>query len=228
MKKVRHVVKILIVEDDLGMRNSLRTLLEEHGYQVFVIEQFENLFQTWKEKYHEVDLILLDIQIPHSNGELLLKEIRKESSVPIIMVTSRNSELDEVLSMSYGADDYITKPYNPSILLLHIDAVLRRGKQETQTITYQDITLNIGKCQLERKDKIIPLSKNEMQILHYLMKHQGRIVSREEMMKYLWDSEEFIDDNTLTVNMSRIRKKLKEVGLEHAIETKKGLGYLFL
>ena len=154
MKKVRHMVKILIVEDDLGMRNSLRTLLEEHGYQVFVIEQFENLFQTWKEKYHEVDLILLDIQIPHSNGELLLKEIRKESSVPIIMVTSRNSELDEVLSMSYGADDYITKPYNPSILLLHIDAVLRRGKQETQTITYQDITLNIGKCQLERKDKI--------------------------------------------------------------------------
>lgn len=173
MKKVRHMVKILIVEDDLGMRNSLRTLLEEHGYQVFVIEQFENLFQTWKEKYHEADLILLDIQIPHINGELLLKEIRKESSVPIIMVTSRNSELDEVLSMSYGADDYITKPYNPSILLLHIDAVLRRGKQETQTITYQDITLNIGKCQLERKDKIIPLSKNEMQILHYLMKHQG-------------------------------------------------------
>src|SRR5690625_4978576 len=105
MKKVRHMVKILIVEDDLGMRNSLRTLLEEHGYQVFVIEQFENLFQTWKEKYHEVDLILLDIQIPHINGELLLKEIRKESSVPIIMVTSRNSELDEVLSMSYGADD---------------------------------------------------------------------------------------------------------------------------
>lgn len=217
---------ILVVEDEKTIRDELKELLETSGYNVILLEKFDNTLNDILNT--EFDLLLLDINLPKVNGEFILKEIRKTTNVPIIMLTSRANVTDEVLSMSYGSDDYITKPYNPSILLLHIDAVLRRGKQETQTITYQDITLNIGKCQLERKDKIIPLSKNEMQILHYLMKHQGRIVSREEMMKYLWDSEEFIDDNTLTVNMSRIRKKLKELGLEHAIETKKGLGYLFL
>lgn len=179
-------------------------------------------------KYEEqVDLILLDIQIPYMDGKLLLKEIRKTWQVPIIMVTSRNSEIDEVLSLSYGADDYITKPYNPDILLLHIEAILRRSKKE-ELFIYRNIYLNVQKCQLESNSKIVPLSKNEMRIFYYLLQHQGTIVSREEIMKYLWDTEEFIDDNTLTVNMSRIRKRLLEMGLDHVIETKKGLGYILI
>lgn len=222
------MMKILVIEDDLEIRKNLKQLLEEHGYQAYVIDDFKNILEDWKKKYQDTDLILLDIQIPYMNGELLLKELRKESSVPIMMVTSRSSELDEVLSMSYGADDYITKPYNPSILLLRIEAVLRRSKKEIQTLTYHHVTLNLQKCQLETKEKIIPLSKNEMRIFHFLLQHQGTIVSREEIMKYLWDTEEFIDDNTLTVNMSRIRKRLQEAGVENAIETKKGLGYILL
>lgn len=220
--------QILVVEDDVVMQQSLKTLLEEHGYQVHILKDFELAYEEFQKHYQDCDLILLDIQIPYMNGELLLKEIRSHNNIPIIMVTSRNSELDEMLSMSYGADDYITKPYNPSILLLRIEAILRRTKKEVQTLTYHHIHFNLQKGQLETADKVIPLSKNEMRIFHFLLQHQGEIVSREDIMKYLWDTEEFIDDNTLTVNISRIRKRLQEAGIENAIETKKGLGYILL
>ena len=220
--------QILIVEDDVIMQQSLKTLLEEHGYQVFILKDFEHAYDEFQTHYQNIDLILLDIQVPYMNGELLLKEIRKNNNIPVIMVTSRNNELDEMLSMSYGADDYVTKPYNPSILLLRIEAILRRSKKEVQSLTYHHIRFNLQKGQLETEDKVIPLSKNEMRIFHFLLQHQGEIVSREDIMKYLWDTEEFIDDNTLTVNISRIRKRLQEAGIENAIETKKGLGYILL
>ena len=126
--------QILVVEDDVVMQQSLKTLLEEHGYQVHILKDFEHAHEEFQKHYQDCDLILLDIQIPYMNGELLLKEIRSHNNIPIIMVTSRNSELDEMLSMSYGADDYITKPYNPSILLLRIEAILRRTKKEVQTL----------------------------------------------------------------------------------------------
>lgn len=219
--------RILVIEDDQIIRDSLESLLTNHGYQVFSLKNFKYMKEELKKYEEQVDLILLDIQIPYMDGKLLLKEIRKTWQVPIIMVTSRNSEIDEVLSLSYGADDYITKPYNPDILLLHIEAILRRSKKE-ELFIYRNIYLNVQKCQLESNSKIVPLSKNEMRIFYYLLQHQGTIVSREEIMKYLWDTEEFIDDNTLTVNMSRIRKRLLEMGLDHVIETKKGLGYILI
>lgn len=220
--------KILIVEDDRELQENLKTLLNDHGYETLILRDFEHALEEIQSL--DVSLILLDIQIPHMNGEYLLKEIRKTSNVPIIMVTSRNNELDEVLSMSYGADDYITKPYNPRILLLRIEAVLKRfqGSNQSQKLKYRTIFLNIQKCELETENGVVPLSKNEMKIFHYLLLHQGNIVTREDIMKYLWDTEEFIDDNTLTVNMNRIRKKLEDAGITDAIETKRGLGYLLI
>ena len=139
--------QILIVEDDVIMQQSLKTLLEEHGYQVFILKDFEHAYDEFQTHYQNIDLILLDIQVPYMNGELLLKEIRKNNNIPVIMVTSRNNELDEMLSMSYGADDYVTKPYNPSILLLRIEAILRRSKKEVQTLTYHHIRFNLQKGQ---------------------------------------------------------------------------------
>lgn len=218
--------KILIVEDDLELSQSLKTLLENHGYEADILVSFEHAYDEIMDK--NPDLILLDIQIPHMNGEYLLKEIRKSSEVPVIMVTSRNSELDEILTMSYGADDYITKPYNPHILLIRMEAILKRTKPSVTLLNYRTVKLNVQKCELETSNGVISLSKNEMKIFHYLLLHQGTIVTREEIMKYLWDTEEFIDDNTLTVNMNRIRKKLSDAGIQDAIETKRGLGYLLV
>lgn len=218
--------KILIVEDDQNLREELKILLEQNGYQGIILENFEDCVpQIIKEN---PSLVLLDIQLPETNGVFILKELRKNSNIPVIMVTSKNTEMDEVVSMSYGADDYITKPYNPTILLLHIEALLKRLEQTSNLMPYLDINLNISQSALEKGDIKISLSKNEFQIFHYLLKHKGTIVTREDIMKYLWDTETFIDDNTLTVNMNRLRKKLMEIGLEDVIETKRGMGYLLV
>lgn len=220
------MTKILIVEDDYALCQELKLLLDNAGYIGVVLEDFSNAKQEILKA--SSDLILLDIGIPYMNGELLLRELRKESQIPIIMVTSQNNEADEVLSMSFGADDYITKPYNPTLLLLRIEAVLRRFNHEVNTLTYHDLTLVIERGILKYKDESLILTKNEMLILKYLMINQGKIVSREEIMMDLWDSEEFVDDNTLTVNISRLRGKLKTFGYEKVIETRKGLGYILI
>lgn len=215
--------KILIVEDDKDILIELTDLLQTAGYDVIVLEDYNNA----KENILSLkpDLILLDINIPIKNGELLLQEIRKDSNIPVIMVTSRNTETDEVLSMSYGADDYITKPYNPNILLLRISAVLKRTGHQLETPTYKDLEIDIQKGILKRQAKEIILTKNEMIIFNYLLTHQEKIVSRDELMTDLWNNSEYINDNALTVNISRLRTKLKNLGLENAIETRKGIGY---
>lgn len=220
--------KIMIVEDDIELREELSTFLNNSGYQVKLVTEFDTLNQTFSNLASDVDLILLDINIPGMNGESLLKTFRKTSNIPVIMVTSKNNEMDELLCMSYGADDYITKPYNPQILLLRMEAVLKRMSQTSTVLSYRDITFHLSKGVIQRGTKEVPLSKNELKIFHYLLMHQGAIVSREEIMRYLWDTEEFIDDNTLTVNMNRIRNKLREIGLIDAIETRRGQGYILL
>lgn len=220
--------KIMIVEDDIELREELSTFLNNSGYQVKLVTEFDTLNQTFSNLASDVDLILLDINIPGMNGESLLKTFRKTSNIPVIMVTSKNNEMDELLCMSYGADDYITKPYNPQILLLRMEAVLKRMSQTSTVLSYRDITFYLSKGVIQRGTTEIPLSKNELKIFHYLLMHQGVIVSREEIMRYLWDTEEFIDDNTLTVNMNRIRNKLREIGLIDAIETRRGQGYILL
>lgn len=218
--------KIIIVEDDKMLAQELKELLYNNGYESMIIEDFEKT--TEKILKQNADMILLDINLPNINGEFLLKEIRKKSSIPIIMVTSRDTEADEVISMSTGADDYITKPYNPTILLLRIEAILKRVNKENEKIEYRDVELDKDRSLIKRKDKQVILSKNEILIFDFLIKNQGKIVSRDDIINYLWDSEEFVDDNTLSVNMTRLRNKLAEIQLENVIETRRGQGYILL
>lgn len=178
----------------------------------------------------EPDLVLLDILLPGANGQEILRSLRKESQIPVIMLTSRSGDMDEILSMSYGADDYIVKPYNPTLLLLKLEALFRRmgPKEHTEEIQYGPVTVNLLRSTMRWEDREVVLSKNEISILYYLVKNRGRIVSRDELMDYLWDCSDFVDDNTLTVNMNRLRKKLQEAGVEHAVETRRKQGYILI
>ncbi len=215
--------KILIVEDDEMIASELFSLLKNSDYEPLVLKNF-------KESYQEImelnpDLILLDIHIPYVNGELLLQKIRKNSNIPVIMVTSQNSEADELLSMMYGADDYITKPYNPNILLLRIANIFKR-MGENEEMVYHDVMIDKEHGILKRGKTEVFLTKNEMIMFSYLVNHQKKIVTRDELMTALWNSDFYINDNALTVNMSRLRAKLKEIGYENVIETRKGYGYI--
>ncbi len=218
--------KILIVEDDSSMQEELKDLLENASYDVLILNDFlhakEYILKT------NPDLVLLDVNIPYLNGELLLKELRKESSVPVIILTSRASEIDEVLSISYGADDFITKPYNPTILLLRIQNVFKRVNQVKDKLKYRDLDVYQNRGVLTKDNLSIELTKNEMIIFLYLLNNQNRIVSRDELMSELWNNEEYVNDNALTVNISRLRTKLKDFGYSNVIETRKGQGYILL
>ena len=215
--------KIFIVEDDKSICMELVEILENEGYAASYLTDFEHS----KEEIlaARADLILMDIDIPGINGRNLLKEIRKESDIPVIMVTSRTSEMDEVLSMSYGADDYITKPYNPTILLLRIAAVLKRMEGSQNAASYRGAEVNFSKGTIRLGEKEQVLTKNEMIIFQRLLSRKDKIVSRDEIMTDLWDNEEYVNDNALTVNISRLRTKLAELGLPDAIETRKKQGY---
>ena len=216
--------KIQIIEDDLSIANELKELLENAEYEAVIVTDFSNVLAEIKKG--NADLILLDINIPKLNGELLLQQLRKESNTPVIMVTSKNSEVDEVLSISYGADDYITKPYNPTILLLRIGAVLKRSERKLEKLTYHNLEIIPQKGIIKQQEKEIILTKNEMIIFLYLLQNQGKIVTRDELMTDLWNNDEYINDNALTVNISRLRAKLKEIGYEDVVETRKGQGYI--
>ena len=219
--------RILVVEDDEVLRNELIELLRNEGYEAEYISTFSDTAgQIIKSK---PDLVLLDINIPELNGELVLRKLRKEADIPVILVTSRTSESDEVLSMSYGADDYITKPYNPTILLLRINAVFKRlGAKSDNTTTYRGMEILPHKGVIKYKDDEITLTKNEMTIFMYLLSHREHIVSRDELMTELWNNEEYLNDNALTVNISRLRGRFKDIGLEDVIETRKGQRYILV
>ena len=219
--------KILIVEDDKKLRKELETFLTKHGFIAKGLEKFDNTIQDILNE--NADLILLDINLPYTDGEFVCKEVRKTSDVPIIMVTSRDNEIDELMSLNYGADQYVTKPYNIQILLAKINGLLKRNKKsdkEMQEIECDGFKLNIAERVIKKDDRKIELTKNEYTILYYLCINRGRIVSRDEIMDYLWESEEFIDDNTLSVNVKRLRGKLEELGLVDKIETRRGQGYI--
>ena len=219
-------MKILIIEDDFELSNELKILLDNNGYHGIILQDLQNALENIIKI--NPDLILLDIKLPYLNGQQLLKQIRKNSNVPVIMVTSKDSEIDEILAMSYGADDYITKPYNPTILLLHIEAVFKRHHKAEPKLTYQNIRVNLMKSTLEKDDQELLLSKNEMGIFYYLLMNQGKIVTRDDIMNYLWGTDKFIDDNTLTVNMTRLRKRLEKIGLFDVIETRRDQGYMLI
>ncbi len=215
--------KILVVEDDKSVARNLCELLSLNGYEPITIDNFENIMDEIALK--KANLILLDINIPCMNGQAVLQNIRKTSGVPVIMVTSKSSEIDEMLSMSFGADNYVTKPYNPNILLLRIAAVLKRV-EGIEEIKYRGLDIDMKKGYIKNGEQEIVLTKNEMIIFNYLLTHQSKIVTRDELMTDLWNNQEYINDNALTVNISRLRAKLAEIGIEDAIETRKGIGYI--
>lgn len=221
--------KVIIIEDDVAIREELENLLSRYGYQVKAPTDFNNVVEfVEQEKAH---IILLDINLPVFDGYYICREIRKKSDVPIIIVTSRDTQMDELMSMNLGADDFVTKPYNTQILLARISSILKRTygnllKQDQDVLTYKEMSLNLSNGSISYEDKVLELTKNEIKILSYLMKNKGNIVSRDSLMEYLWNSELFVDDNTLSVNVTRIRKKLEELGIENAIETRRGLGYI--
>ena len=217
---------IMIIEDDEAIRNELNNLVKNAGYETILLEDFSNTLEIVLKS--KADLLLLDINIPSLNGEQLLKELRKESNVPVIMVTSRESEMDEALSISYGADDYITKPYNPTILLLRIQNIFKRVNASSEVKNYKDITVLANKAVLKCKDKEVELTKNEMIIFQHLLNNKNKIVKRDELMTALWNNEEYVNDNALTVNISRLRDKLDYLGHKDMIETRKKQGYILL
>ena len=222
------MTKILIVEDEESICNELSKVLERNNYEAVILKDFKNaLDEILKES---PDLILLDINIPYIDGVALLQNLRKTSNIPVIMVTSVNSETDEALSISYGADDYITKPYNLNILLLRIGAVLKRTKASfsSNELMYKEAIFDLNKGIIKKDNKEIILTKNEMLIFSYLLNHKNKIVTREELMTILWDNSEYINENALTVNISRLRNKLKELGYPDSIDTRKGIGYILL
>lgn len=225
--------RILIIEDEELMRQGLAELLQSSGYEPISLALETNLTPSLESLTEQIlqkqpHLILLDINLPGINGEMLLKTLRTKSNTPVIMVTSSSVEMDEVLSMSYGADDYVTKPYNPQVLLLRIAAVLKRAEGSSGPIKYRDLEIDLARGVMKNPTKRILLTKNEMIIIGHLLKHQGEIVTRDALMTDLWNNHEYINDNALTVNISRVRAKMATLGNHDAIETRKGLGYVLL
>ncbi|MED2729896.1 response regulator transcription factor, partial [Bacillus thuringiensis] len=175
------------------------------------------------------DLILLDINLPVFDGYYICREIRKTSDVPIFMVTSRDSDVDELISMNLGADDFITKPYNTEILLARVTNILRRTSGDfkmNHILIYRDFNLNLSNATVTYQDKSVELTKNEVKILSCLINNRGNIVKRDSLIETLWKSDYFVDDSTLTVNINRLRKKLEEIGIENPIATRRSLGYI--
>jgi len=225
--EVSKMQKILIIEDDEKLRNELETFLNKNGFVATSLKKFDNAVEDILNE--KADLLLLDINLPYTDGEFICKEIRKLSNVPIIMVTSRDSEMDELLSLNYGADQYVTKPYNIQILLAKIVGLLKRNQNagnNPDKIECGEFVLNTAGRIIEKEDNKVELTKNEYKILEYLVLHRQQVISRDEIMDYLWESEEFVDDNTLNVNIKRLRTKLEELGLIDQIETRRGQGYL--
>jgi DNA-binding response OmpR family regulator len=215
----------LIVEDDKTIRNEMKILLEKYKYEVAVAEDFEDVagFALAQSPH----LILLDINLPYYDGFHICRELRKRCKIPIIIVTSRNSEMDELMSLNLGADHFVSKPYNTQILLAKIATLLSRAydQENSRLLHCGGLSLDIGKSEAEFNGKTVDLTKNELRILQLLFESQGGVVSRDDMMNSLWQTDSFVDDNTLTVNINRLRKKLAEIGAEGMLKTKRGQGY---
>jgi len=218
--------KIFIIEDEEKIRRELSTFLNRYGYDIITSDNFENIVEEALEA--EPNLVLLDINLPYYDGYYICREIRKTSSVPIIVVTSRDSDMDELMSMNLGADDFITKPYNTEILLARIASIIRRTyrSNDMEIFDCRGLKYNLSTSEIEFDDKKQELTKNESKILYTLIKSKEKIVSRDDLMKCLWQSDEFVDDNTLTVNINRLRKKLDEIGAVGYLQTKRGQGYI--
>ena len=217
----------VIVEDDAVIRQELKLLLENALYQVTALDDFSDVASFVLSA--EPDLVLLDLNLPEESGFDICSKIRAESEVPVIFVTSRTDSMDELTGILKGGDDYITKPFQAPVLLARIGAVLKRTcrnvKEEPVSFVHREVELHVARGTVSFRGVQTELSKNELKILHLLFRRKGEIVSRADMIEYLWDDQVFIDDNTLSVNITRIRGKLAGIGISDFIETKRGLGY---
>lgn len=217
--------RILIIEDEELIRQELEILLSNAGFSVSCITDFDHTLARIKDG--APDLILLDINLPGQNGYSLCAAVRQFSDVPILFITGRNTAMDELQALTLGGDDYIAKPYNIPILLARINGLLKRGKGNAKAdcLEYDGILLNLAAGTLAAGGQAVELTKTELKILYYLFSHSGEIVPRPDLVEYLWDNEIHIDDNTLSVNIMRIREKLREAGIRELIQTKRGMGY---
>ena len=218
--------KIMLVEDDPVIRQMIKKMLEQWGYQVFAVEDFMEVLTLFVKE--EPQLVLMDIGLPLFNGYHWCQEIRKIATVPIMFLSSRDQAMDIVMAINMGGDDYVTKPFDNNVFLAKVQGLLRRSYEfgtDQNLLEHRGVILNLKSMDLMYNGQVITLTKNEFQILRVLFERAGSIVEREDLMKELWNSDFFIDDNTLSVNVARLRKKLEETGLKNFIETKKGIGY---
>ena len=221
------MTKILVVEDDHQIQQELVLLLQRNGFEAQALTSFESVPQQIITAHP--DLVLLDLNLPGIDGQQICREVRQLSNVPIIVVTSRNTDLAELMVLSLGADDFIAKPYNTQILLMHITSVLRRANSDVTTgtkLSHAGVTLDSSSCKVSANQKSVELTKNELRILSLLMQNAGTVVSRQRIQEELWQSDEFVDDNTLTVNISHLRNTLASIGVEDFVMTRRGLGYV--
>lgn len=220
------MARIYVIEDDEAVRGELCTLLRRAGHEPVCARRFDRLAADALDA--APDVVLLDLGLPGTDGQYVCRELRQVSSVPIVVVTSRATDLDELMSMSLGADDFVTKPYNGQVLLAHIDALLRRvqgSEQGGRVLEHRGLSLDLARSLATYEGASVELTKNELRILSLLMRRKGEIVSREDIMVELWNSDAFIDDNTLTVNINRLRKTLASIGVNDYLVTHRGQGY---
>lgn len=221
------MARIFVVEDDASLRDELMRLLELQGHLPLASVAFEHIVDDVLRE--APDCVILDLKLPGAGGHAICRDLRRSSQVPVIMLTSSDSEFDEVMSMNLGADDYVTKPYNPAVLLARIQSVLRRSQRADPPtrIEHRGVVLDVARGRVEHDGQAVDLTRNELKILHMLMANHDAIISRQELMVELWQSDAFIDDNTLTVNINRLRKSLSSVGVpDDFLVTRRGQGYV--
>ncbi|MBF0713834.1 response regulator transcription factor [Gemella sp. GH3] len=219
--------KILVVEDDYTIANGIKEYLTKWNFQTKIIENFNSIIEKFIE--FKPDLVLMDINLPHYDGYYYCEEIRKLAKTPIIFISSTSDDMNIVMAVTVGADDFVVKPFKLVVLKAKIDAILRRVynfNTEHNLVVYKDVIFDNLKDNVSYKGKNIELTKNESKILELLFEHRENIVSRDDLMRYLWESDTFVDENTLSVNINRLRKKLETIGLVDFIITKKGRGYM--
>ncbi len=222
--------KIMIIEDDIPLRNQIKDVLSGYGYEVYAVESFHNV----EEQFVDIkpQLVLLDINLPYYDGNYYCRMFRRHSRIPIVIISARNSDMDQILSMELGADEYIVKPFHIQVLIAKINALVRRiygdyTEPDNKEINVQGIRLDQAGFKVSYQNHTEELSKNEYKLLKKFLQKVNQVISREELLEELWDEISFVDDNTLTVNVTRVKNKLMDLGIEDVIKTKRGVGYLF-
>ena len=225
------MAKIMIIEDDIQLRNQVKELLSREGYEIYAVENFQTVQEQFLQ--YQPDLILLDINLPYYDGNFYCRMFRKHSKIPIIVTSARNSDTDQILSMELGADEYIVKPFPIQVLLAKVNALVRRlygdyaSSQSKDELRLKGIVLNQTGFKLSYQSLTQELSKNEYKLMKMFLQNPDKVLSREILLEELWDESSFVDDNTLTVNVTRVKNKLSSLLLEDMIKTKRGAGYLF-